>query len=111
MISYVISKKKPAGGKTVRRISEATGVSVDDILSGVGVSILRARRGKGLLIEQIEARNHAAKALSEIYGPPPAEFLRLFDETGILLPSGVPVSSWFDIGRATYESSRSRPSK
>jgi transcriptional regulator with XRE-family HTH domain len=106
MINFVISGTKPAGGKTVRKIAEATAIRIDDIVSGAGIEILKARAATGVDREQAQAQNKAAEALATLYDLPFKEVIGLFGELGISLPGHVPATTWFDVARAAIEKKR-----
>jgi transcriptional regulator with XRE-family HTH domain len=103
MVSYVISGTKPAGGKTIRAIADAMGVTVEEMLSGEGLAILRARAAKGTDRIQAEKRKRAASALATLFDLPFRDVDSIFDEHGIVLPLSSPAASWFDIARAYIE--------
>lgn len=103
MIAYVLSGTRPAGGKTIRAIAEATGVSIEEMLSGAGLSALRSRASNGLLRDQSDKRHRATEALAKLFNMQFSEVEAIFEDNRIILPSSAPVTSWFDLGRAYIE--------
>lgn len=101
MVNYAMNGPKPAGGHTLRRISEATGIPIEDILSGVGVHTLRSRGMSG--DANASARLVAAKALAVLFGMPIDEVMSVLDELGIELSCEASAKVWFDVGRAAIE--------
>jgi transcriptional regulator with XRE-family HTH domain len=106
MISIVRSGMKRAGGRTLLGISSATGIPVNEILSGVGLAKLRAGALGSEEQRRAEKRIRACQALAIVFETDFAEFDRLFAEIGLELPTDVPAATWFDVGRAAFERRR-----
>lgn len=102
-INGIISGAAGPGHKSIRAVASVTGVSPEEILSGVALVKLSAR-GKNAAdgIAQRE-RMRAIRALSELYDMPYSEVSELFDDLGVRLPAEVPATTWFDVGRAAIE--------
>ena len=107
MISRVIGGYETVGGKLLTRVSETTGISIEDILSGAGLRRLKARSAPGgLIVEMEEAKLRAAESLAKLYGIDVDDVLALLDASGVMIPSGAPATTWFDVGRGMVESRR-----
>jgi transcriptional regulator with XRE-family HTH domain len=107
MVSAVISKKKKAGGRTLRGVSTATGIPSEEILSGVGLEKLKSLQQSGDEKTSTEARVRAMQALSLLYDASFDDVVSIFKEIGSVLPSGATATTWFDVGRAAIERRRS----
>jgi hypothetical protein len=103
MISGVVSGTKPGGGRILKSLSSATGISMEDILSGVGLHKLRAKTESHPSRVQHENRTRAAEALAKLFDMPFDEIVDIFDELGVALPSEVSATTWFDVGRLAIE--------
>lgn len=106
MISLVRSRQKKAGGRTVRGVATATGIPVEEILSGVGIAKLKARLESGTDRKHAEVRLKAAQALAIVLDVSPGDAMAVLDELGVSIPSTAPASTWFDVGRAAIERKR-----
>ena len=105
-VAGIISQKEGFGHKSLVGISRATGIPVDEILSGAGVIRLRARQNPTLDVASELNRLTATRALSILFGVPEEEISSLFTELGTSLPVQVPAETWFDVGRAAIERRR-----
>lgn len=107
MISNIISGNKPGGGRTLRALSRATGISSEDILSGAGLAKLKTRGHEQGERRQSEERTRAAEALAKLYDMSFEAVVEIFEELGVVLPSEVSALTWFDVGRSAIERRKS----
>lgn|SRR5512133_459504 len=102
-INGIISGAAGPGHKSIRAVAAVTGVSPEEILSGVALVKLTARGENAADGIAQRERMRAIRALSELYDMPYSEVSDVFDDLGIRLPAEVHATTWFDVGRAAIE--------
>jgi transcriptional regulator with XRE-family HTH domain len=105
-VNGILAKKDGVGHKSLLAISQATGISIEDILSGSGAVKLRSRSGPAVDGKNSLNRLKATRALVELFDVTQDEVEAIFDELGTSLTSEVAPEIWFDTGRAAIERRR-----
>lgn len=105
-VNGILSQKDGIGAKSLWAISQATGISVEDILSGAGAIKLRERSGPAVDNTNALNRLKATRALIELFDVTQDEVDAIFDELGTSLPDAVAPEIWFDTGRLAIERRR-----
>lgn len=102
-INGIINRRASAGGRSLFALSHLTGIPIEDIRSGAGTLMLRARKQDAAKEMAQLNRLRASRALAELFDVPLVEIQSLFDEIGLELPVEIPATAWFDVGRAALE--------
>lgn len=105
-INGIVSERYGAGHKSLLAVSQVTGISVGDILSGAGAIKLRAGSKGTVQTKNDLNRLRACRALAELTEAPLDEIESIFQELGTVLPEEVPAEVWFDAARAALERKR-----